>query len=158
LSAGFFFLHYPGTHPDLPSFPTRRSSDLPTYVIDPVTFTVTADTFITNGLPPVAGAPYADPCVDDFGNATGSMRVYKAAMFQMDVKYNKAGWHHPQHRLAALWADVEPTLNAQRAPEPLFFRANSNDCIQYNLVNLIPHEYEMDDFQVRTPTDVIGQH
>ncbi len=138
------------------AFHAKRSH--PTYVIDPVTFTVTADTFITNGLPPVAGAPYADPCVDDFGNATGSMRVYKAAMFQMDVKYNKAGWHHPQHRLAALWADVEPTLNAQRAPEPLFFRANSNDCIQYNLVNLIPHEYEMDDFQVRTPTDVIGQH
>src|SRR5690606_28224686 len=33
------------------AFHAKRSH--PTYVIDPVTFTVTADTFITNGLPPV---------------------------------------------------------------------------------------------------------
>ena len=33
----------------------------------------------------------------------------------------------------ALWADVAATLNGTRAPEPLFFRANSRDCITYEL-------------------------
>jgi len=121
--------------------------------------TVTADNFVTNGRPPVAGAPFADPCVDDNGNpANQNPRTYKAASFQIDARYNKAGWHFPQHRMFALWDDVAATRAGTRAPEPLFFRAQSNDCITYHLVNLVPHEYQLDDFQVRTPTDVVGQH
>jgi len=39
--------------------------------------------FIVNGLPlgPVPGAPFADPAVDDKGNAVGTKRVYQAAAF-----------------------------------------------------------------------------
>jgi hypothetical protein len=114
--------------------------------------------FTTNGLPPQPGAPYADPCVTDKGEPTGNPRLYKAADFQLDVKFNKAGWHFFQQRMTALWDDVKPTINATRAPQPLFFRANSRDCITYELVNLIPNNYEQDDFQVRTPTDIVGQH
>jgi manganese oxidase len=114
--------------------------------------------FTTNGLPAVAGAPYADPCVSDAGEAVGSPRLYKAAAIQLDMKLNKAGWHHPQARMLALWDDVAPTLAETRPPEPLFFRANTNDCITYYHTNLVPDTYEQDDFQVRTPTDVIGQH
>jgi hypothetical protein len=114
--------------------------------------------FITNGLPPVMGAPYADPCVDDNGAATGVARTYKSADIEMPVTYNKAGWYYKQHRLAALWEDVAPTRNHTRPPQPLFFRANSNDCITFKFTNLVPNEYQQDDFQVRTPTDVIGQH
>jgi hypothetical protein len=40
----------------------------------------------------------------------------------------------------------------------MFLRTTTGDCIEYRLVNLVPHRYEMDDFQVTTPTDVIGQH
>jgi len=115
-------------------------------------------TFVTNGLPPQPGAPYADPCVDDAGEATGNARLYKGANIQLDVKFNKAAWHFPQQRISTLWADVASTLNGTRAPEPLFFRANSRDCIEYQLTNLIPGVYEQDDFQVRTPTDITGQH
>ncbi len=119
--------------------------------------------FITNGLPPVAGAPYADPCEDVDGNPVGNPRLYKAADIQDDVKLNKKGWHFPQQRFLSLWQDVNAYLSPaagqlKKPPEPLFFRANTQDCIQYQLTNLVPNETQLDDFQVRTPTDVIGQH
>ena len=37
-------------------------------------------------------------------------------------------------------------------------RVNSYDCVEYVLANLVPNVYELDDFQVRTPTDILGQH
>ena len=114
--------------------------------------------FIYNGLPPAPGAPFAEPCIDDAGNPTGTPRTYKAADIQLDVIFNKAGWHYPQQRLITLWGDVQDTFDGIRPPEPLFFRANSGDCITYQLTNLVPNVYEMDDFQVRTPTDILGQH
>jgi len=118
----------------------------------------TAANFILNGLPRQPGAPYAEPCIDDNGNKIGTPRTYKAAAFQLDIKLNKAGWHYPQSRILALWADVGPTQAGTKPPEPLFFRANTNDCITFYHTNLVPSVYELDDFQVRTPTDVIGQH
>ena len=51
-----------------------------------------------------------------------------------------------------------PTLDGNRRPEPLFFRANSDDVVEYWHTNLVPNYYELDDFQVRTPTDILGQH
>ena len=123
-------------------------------------------TFIYNGLPAVAGAPMADPCIDDDGNPWGGpvgasgnaepARTYKAADIQLDVVFNKSGWHFPQQRILTLWEDVEATLAGERPPEPLFFRANSGECIEYQLTNLVPNIYELDDFQVRTPTDILG--
>ena len=114
--------------------------------------------FILNGLPRQKGAPFADPCIDPDGNAVGVPRIYKAAAFQLDIKFNKAGWHFPQSRILSLWEDVEATQNEQRPPEPFFFRASTNDCITFYHTNLVPGNYEQDDFQVRTPTDIIGQH
>ncbi|MFL6196944.1 MAG: copper oxidase [Thermoanaerobaculia bacterium] len=116
--------------------------------------------FLTNGKPRVAGAPYAEPCLD--ATAAANPRIIKAADIEDDVKLNKAGWHFPQQRFAALWEDVDDFLGlaggAKKPPEPLFFRANSGACISYWLTNLAPKEYQLDDFQVRTPTDVLGQH
>jgi len=114
--------------------------------------------FILNGLPRQPGAPYSEPCIDDNGNPKGTPRTYKAAAFQLDLKFNKAGWHFPQSRILALWADVAATKAGTKPPEPLFFRANTNDCITFYHTNLIPNVYELDDFQVRTPTDIVGQH
>jgi hypothetical protein len=130
--------------------------------------------FILNGLPkgPQHGAPFADPAVGDKGEAVGTMRRYKAAAIQMDVTFNKIdnkpGWHYQQQRLLTLWQDAVPTINGTRKcagtsnpcpPEPFFFRANSEeDFIEYWHTNLVPNYYEVDDFQVRTPTDILGQH
>jgi hypothetical protein len=118
-----------------------------------------AGEFWTSGIAPAPGAPFADPCVaDDMTTAVGTPRVYQSADIQIDAKFNKAGWHIPQHRMRALAEDVPALRDGSKAPEPLFFRANTGDCVEYQETNLVPKEYEMDDFQVRTPTDVIGAH
>jgi hypothetical protein len=100
-------------------------------------------------------------------------RIYKGANIQLDVTINKLGDHYPQQRILALWEDVENTLATgfrtlpgvagndrlqPRPPEPLVMRMNTFDCARYLHTNLVPKEFEMDDYQVRTPTDVIGQH
>jgi hypothetical protein len=74
------------------------------------------------------------------------------------VVLNKKGWHYPQQRMIALWDDVEAIRNGTLAPEPFFFRANAGDLVEYWHSNLVPAYYELDDFQVRTPTDILGQH
>ena len=118
--------------------------------------------FRLNGLTPKPGAPYADPCGVG-GQQRGTPFTVKGAAFQLTASYNKADWRFNQHRMFSLWGDVASYLDPvnPRAPEPMFFRAHDNSCITYHLVNLIPEEYAPnadDDFQVRTPTDVIGQH
>jgi hypothetical protein len=121
--------------------------------------------FRTNGKPAEPGAPYADPCIDLAGNVPQHMGLlrYWAVDFQTDAVFNKEGWHYPQQRMTALWGDLFDYLGLRaggerKPPEPFFFRANSNDCIHYVLANLVPKTYELDDFEVRTPTDVLGQH
>jgi len=142
--------------------------------------------FVQNGSMPVPGGPFNDPCVDDTGKSLGfgvigewfdgdgdpatlntrggsdytseNPRTYKLANIQIDAVFNKVGYHYPQERIIALWEDVEPTINKQRPPEPLVMRYNTFDCGKILHSNLVPHEYELDDFQVRTPTDIIGQH
>ena len=125
--------------------------------------------FVLNGLPkgPQPGAPFADPAIDDNGNPVGKPRTYKAAAIQLNVVLNKKelGWHYPQQRMLTLWKDVSPTFAyvpgnpaSGRQPEPLFFRGNSGDIIEYWHTNLVPNYYAVDDFQVRTPTDILGQH
>ncbi|MDQ2922316.1 MAG: hypothetical protein M3R52_12005, partial [Acidobacteriota bacterium] len=133
--------------------------------------------FLVNGLPrknPAGnsaeqlgaqpGAPFADPAVDDNGSAVGTKRTYKAAAIQADVVLNKKTWHFPQQRMLTLWKDAQTTIDftngkpGGRQPEPLFFRGNSGDIIEYWHTNLVPNYYLVDDFQVRTPTDILGQH
>jgi hypothetical protein len=132
--------------------------------------------FILNGLPrknalgnsaeqlgAQPGAPFADPAVDDNGAAVGTKRIYKAAAIQADVAINKKKWHFPQQRMLTLWKDAKSTIDFTngkpgRQPEPLFFRGNSGDIIEYWHTNLVPNYYLVDDFQVRTPTDILGQH
>ncbi|MCH9650520.1 MAG: copper oxidase [Deltaproteobacteria bacterium] len=115
--------------------------------------------FEVNRGRPQRGAPYADPCLHPgTSEPISDLRTYKAADIQLDVVFNKSGWHFPQQRILTLLEDVAPTLAGTRPPEPLFFRANSGQCIEFQNTNLVPNEYELDDFQVRTPTDILGQH
>lgn len=146
----------------------------------------TASTFVTNGSGgPVVGAPFHNPCIDDKGavlkpgvvgeffsgetltgmNTRGSSifnsdtpRIYKGTNLQFDAVLNKTGYHYPQQRIVALWQDVAPIITKQKPPEPLVMRANTFDCTVYHHSNLVPGVYEIDDYQVRTPTDIIGQH
>ncbi len=135
--------------------------------------------FVLNGAPPKPGSPFNDPCIDDTGvpdgrkffdgsgglTTTGTSpfgsenpRTYKVANVQIDAIFNKVGYHYNQERIIALWQDVGPTVVKQRPPEPLVMRFNTFDCGKILHTNLVPHEFELDDFQVRTPTDIIGQH
>jgi hypothetical protein len=85
-------------------------------------------------------------------------RTYKLANLQIDAVFNKVGYHYAQERIIILWDDVKPTVLKQRPPEPLVMRFNTFDCGKVLHANLVPAEFEVDDFQVRTPTDIIGQH
>jgi hypothetical protein len=142
----------------------------------------TAENFVLNGAPPVPGAPYHEPCIDDEGDlflagepgqffgvndletegtptfGAHNPRTYKAAVIQTDVVLNKVGYHFPQQRIITLNEDVQPTLDKQRPPQPFVIRFNTFDCGKFLHTNLVPEVYELDDYQVRTPTDIIGQH
>jgi len=118
--------------------------------------------FVLNGLPPEHGAPYADPCIQfqREGGAPQNMlsRRFLAADIQLDAIFNKSGWHFPQERILSLWGDAQDLIDRKKPPEPFFIRTNSEDCMEYVYANLVPNVYELDDFQVRTPTDILGQH
>ena len=121
--------------------------------------------FETNGLPPQQGAPFAEPCRTDPTAANGwtvsaipQNKTYKGVDIQLDLTMNKVGWHFPQQRIITLWDDAKPVLDGKKAPEPLVMRLNVGDCASYQHANLVPNVYELDDYQVRTPTDIIGQH
>ncbi|WP_414475999.1 multicopper oxidase domain-containing protein [Microvirga sp. M2] len=128
--------------------------------------------FRVNGYAPKPGAPFADPCPqnfyvgrkDDNPNDQSKWmdlppeRRYRATYLQFDMPVNKHGWHDPQARIIALEQDAKAILDHTRAPEPFFFRANSGECVVFEATNLIPSNLNLDDFQVFTPTDTIGQH
>jgi hypothetical protein len=110
--------------------------------------------FFVNGHTRQPGAPYADPCRKN----PAFVRKYRAAYIQFDMTVNRAKWHDRQARITVLEEDVNSTLNGNRSPEPFFFRANSGDCIQFSATNLMPEVLNLDDFQIFTPTDTVGQH
>ena len=128
--------------------------------------------FRVNGYSPKPGAPFADPCPERFylgrkddqpdDPAKWAMlppeRKYRATYLQFDMPVNKHGWHDPQARIITLERDAAATLDHTRPAEPFFFRANSGECVVFEATNLLPSNLNLDDFQVFTPTDTIGQH
>ncbi len=74
------------------------------------------------------------------------------------MNINRAGWHDRQARITTLEDDAIPTRDGQRQPEPFFIRAKSGECVVFKATNLIPKVLNLDDFQIFTPTDIIGQH
>ena len=175
-------IYYPEQGTDLEQAAMRFHAELnlPSYLAG-TSLPITA-LYRTNGNLPVAGAPFAEPCVDDqgdlftttgqfFGATEGSFftatapqakatapRVYKAANIQIDAIFNKVGYHFPQQRIISLWEDVLDFDRKVRPPEPFVIRMNTFECTQYYHSNLVPKDYQLDDYQVRTPTDIIGQH
>lgn len=130
-------------------------------------------TFRVNGRAPQPGAPFADPCDVDVAKLAGEVdehgklfdRTYKVSAIDVDLVVNKDGWHDPQGRINVHDDDVRTytgrdgrTIVKTDQAKPFFFRANSGECIRFEHTNRTAHELQLDDFQVRTPTDTIGQH
>lgn len=112
--------------------------------------------FWVNGRQPVPGAPYADPCP-----IKAHVRDYRVGVIQTELTVNRHGWFDPQARILSLENDIQNIIDPgtrTHMPEPLFFRANSGDCIDFRHSNFVPNALALDDFQVYTPTDTIGQH
>ena len=113
-----------------------------------------------NGQGPLAKY-YVDPKLLGF-------RRYEVSAVQLDLIVNQAGWHDPQTRINVLTTKSgnykEATVTERISPvvsdndEPFFFRAQSGECIEFRHTNELPKELELDDFQVKTPTDTVGQH
>lgn len=118
--------------------------------------------FFVNGSPAAPGAPFADPCKSggrwDPTNPRGNMRTYKVSAVQLDLVTNSAGWHDPQGRINVLDSQVSEYEGRTRGADPFYFRAESGECITFHHTNRTPKDLELDDFQVATPTDTIGQH
>ncbi len=113
--------------------------------------------FLVNGLPPAQGAPFADPCPKPTGTEA-ALRKYRAAYIQFDMQVNRFKWHDRQARITMLEQDALDSNQNPQNPEPLFFRANSGECVRFAATNLVPSNLNLDDFQIFTPTDIIGQH
>jgi len=146
--------------------------------------TTVAENYITNGGKPQAGSPFFEPCIDDKGTTltTGvagqwfaatpgafvslgtspfsatTPRVYKGANIQIDAVFNKMGYHYSQQRIISLWEDVLPFISKQKPAEPFVIRNNTLDCTRFLHTNLVPKRFEVDDYEITTPTDIIGQH
>jgi hypothetical protein len=129
----------------------------------------TSSPYRTNGLPRASGAPYANPGLvpyDENDPPIGDAQCkpitnwikYKAAVMQTDFVFNKKGWHYPQARLLTLWRDVLPTAYSDVPPQPFFIRANAGQGVEFWHTDLVPNYFLLDDYEVRTPTDIIGQH
>ena len=128
-----------------------------------------SDHFLVNDAKRQPGAPFADPCRADFAKdgsdpyedlfAPERFIRYDVSAIQLDLIVNKAGWHDPQARINVLSKDAEELeYKTTGDVDPFFFRANSRDCIEFRHENRTPKDMELDDFQVKTPTDIIGQH
>ena len=114
--------------------------------------------FMVNGREPVPGAPFADPCP---APGKAPRRDYKVGVIQTELTVNRHGWFDPQARILTLEQDIKDIIDPNtrdRLPEPLFFRANSGDCINFRHSNFVPNALALDDFQIYMPTDTIGQH
>lgn len=96
-------------------------------------------------------------------------RRYRVSAVQLDLVVNQAGWHDPQARIDVLTSQsgdfklpgdpgkrISPTTRDDA--QPFFFRALSGECVEFRHTNELPKDLELDDFQVKTPTDTIGQH
>lgn len=120
---------------------------------------------IADPLTPWAGAAklVPDPALSGF-------RRFDVSALQLQLIVNRAGWHDPQARIAALSKYVKGEDAASTgaddirkgmptaAAEPFFFRAFSGDCIELRHTNETPKDLALDDFQMKVPTDTIGQH
>lgn len=88
-------------------------------------------------------------------------RKFEVSAVQLDLVTNRAGWHDPQARINVLTRNSGQYKDVRKVSadeKPFFFRALSGECIEFRHTNELPKDLDLDDFQVKTPTDTIGQH
>jgi hypothetical protein len=121
-----------------------------------------SELFKVNGMPPQPGAPFADPCGKDNQGSNKSVptRRYRASVIDLDIQTNEHEWHDPQSRINVLDTEVKHYEHKRmvKDAEPFFFRAESGECVEFIHTNRAHKDLFRDDFQVATPTDIIGQH
>ncbi len=106
---------------------------------------------------PKPGAPFADPC------PVGTREVtYNVSIIQTQVTYNDAGWFDSQARFLildeTLEAHKDEILAGTYQAEPLFFRINQGDCVNFNLTNRLPNWFGDDAFVQLAQTNMMGGH
>lgn len=106
--------------------------------------------FAPNAVP---GAPFANPCPPG-----APVRHYDIVAIQMDLVYNRAGWHDPEGRLYVLAQDEEDVKAGLKKPEPLFIRANAGECIEFSFTNKFPETLGPNAFQPLLRTPYAGMH
>ena len=125
--------------------------------------------FRVNGGDPQPGAPFADPCHDPAWRYESKKRRYDVSAIDLRLVTNAGGWHDPQARINILDSELGDALpdpdsglhfggEPRNDMQPFFFRAASGECVEYRHTNRTRDHLELDDFQVKTPTDTIGQH
>ncbi len=86
-------------------------------------------------------------------------RRFKVSAVDVDLVVNRAGWHDPQGRINVLSSQAGATKGRSTATaEPFYFRAFSGECIEVQHTNETAKALKLDDFQMKVPTDTIGQH
>ena len=99
----------------------------------------------------------AHPLVPDPG-LLGFRRFHVSAV-ELTLVVNRAGWHDPQARINVLSAEAHNFKTRIRSDaEPFYFRAFSGECLEVRHTNETPKDLALDDFQMKVPTDTIGQH
>lgn len=118
--------------------------------------------FKVNGKTPQPGAPFADPCGKDNQGEDQlfNTRRYRVSAIDLGIQTNEHQWHDPQSRINVLDNEVNHYENKRfiKDAEPFFFRAESGECVEFVHTNRTHKDLYRDDFQVGTPTDIIGQH
>jgi manganese oxidase len=103
-----------GTDDELRAIKYHKEGDHPSFTPEN-----RAGNFLTNGTGPLPGAPLANPAITPDGKLIDAEKiVYKVADIQLDVVFNKKGWHFPQQRISALWGDVGPLVQGPRRLNP----------------------------------------
>ncbi len=108
------------------------------------------------GTEPVPGAPLVDPCPADARVVT-----YRVSLIQMPLWYTGDagnGWRDVQGRILVADQDVDAVLAGEKQPEPLFYRVNSGDCIDFELTNRSPNVIGDDAYQQLMMTNMAGSH
>ena len=123
------------------------------------------DNFVENFAP---GALYTDTCPCHTDNCQAQVKVFELALIQAKVTYNSYGWHDPQGRFFVRKEELEKHGGlenyickvecGQIQAEPLVIRANAGDCIEIRLTNLLPEFLEGSPFELKTITDIVGEH
>lgn len=99
------------------------------------------------------GTALIDPCPRN-----APVKFFDIVAIQVDLIYNRAGWHDPEGRILCLAEDEEAIKSGLKDPEPLVIRANAGDCVHVRFTNKLPSRLGGNPFQSLHTTNECGCH